>query len=94
MVISRRSGLIEAEVDGELIGLHIENGSCYGFNRTATRIWSLIEQPTSLGEICAALVAEFRIGREECEQQVIALLENLKRQGLVDLSFPSAGGAA
>lgn len=85
-LVVRRSGLIEAEVDGELVGLHIDNSSCYGFNPTATRIWRAIDEPKHLSEICSALMAEFKVSREVCEEQVLALLENMMGEGLVELS--------
>ena len=37
VIVHRRAGLIEAEVDGELVVLHEGNGTCYGFDGTATR---------------------------------------------------------
>lgn len=85
-LVVRRSGLIEAEVDGALVCLHIDNGSCYGFNPTATRIWRAIDDPKHLSEICSALMTEFKVSREECEEQVLALLENMMGEGLVELS--------
>lgn len=90
MMVSRRGGLIEAEVDGELVGLHIDNGNCYGFNQTATRIWKLIEQPKSLADICAALTAEFNVDDAECEAQVRALLAELEADGMVELKSGAA----
>ena len=93
ILVSRRSGLVEAEVDGELVGLHIANGSCYGFNRTATHIWSLIERPRTIDEICDSLVAEFEVSREVCLPEVKQLLEQLEREELVDLSPAPANQA-
>lgn len=86
LTVSRRPGLIEAQVDGELVGLHVENGVCYGFNATATRIWALIRQPATLDEICAALVDEFAVEPETCAREVRDLVETLRRDGLVDVS--------
>ena len=86
MLVSRGAGLIEAEVDDEIVGLHIENGSCYGFNPTAARVWKLIEQPKTLAELCAALAAEFRVEPARCEADVRALLDDLASDGLVKLS--------
>jgi hypothetical protein len=82
-VVSRLPGLIEAEVDGELVGLHVDKGNCFGFNKTATRVWGLIEQPRTISQICEALVAEFDVEPDECEQQVRALLTDLEREELV-----------
>lgn len=85
LTVTRRPGLIEAEVDGELIGLHIDNGVCYGFNRTATRVWRLIERPTSLAEICQVLTQEFAVDHQDCADEVTALLREMQRDGLVDM---------
>lgn len=84
-IVMRKGGLIEAEVDGELVGLHVENGTCYGFNGTATRIWALIEQPKMLGELRDALVAEFDVDPATCEQELRAVLGELAADGLVEM---------
>jgi hypothetical protein len=84
-LVLRRPGLLETEVDGELVGLHIDNGTCYGFNATATRIWSLIEAPTRIGALRDALTAEFDVDPETCETELLALLRELEADGLVEL---------
>lgn len=85
MIATRRGGLIEAEVDGELLGLHIDNGYCYGFNPTATRIWALIETPRTITQLCETLSAEFEVEPADARPDVVALLEELRREGLIDL---------
>ncbi len=83
--VSRQTGLLEAEVDGELVGLHIDNGTAYGFNGPATRIWALIEEPQTLDEICAVLTAEYEVDAQTCAADVTDVLEELEREGLVEL---------
>ena len=85
-LIRRKGELLEAEVDGELVALHVENGTCYGFNGTATRVWALLEQPRSLDELCDALTEEFDVEREACAREVVALLRDLENDGLVEIS--------
>ena len=85
-IASRRAGLIEAQVDGELLGLHIDNGYCYGFNPTATRIWALIETPQTVSQLCETLSAEFEVTPQDARPDVEALLEELRSEGLVDLT--------
>lgn len=85
MVVARRAGLIEAEVDGELVALHVDNGTCYGFNQTATRIWAMIEEPKRLSEIRDALTGEFDVAPETCEAELLDLLKYLEGDGLVEL---------
>ena len=85
-IVSRRAELIETEVDGELVALHVDNGTCYGFNGTATRIWSMIEQPRRLSELKEALLSEFDVDPELCGRQLAGLLKELEGDGLVELA--------
>lgn len=85
-IVSRRAELIETEVDGELVALHIDNGTCYGFNSSATRIWALIEQPRRLSDLRDELTREFDVDRETCERQLGELLRELEADGLVELA--------
>ena len=84
-LVSRRASLLEAELDGELVGLQIDNGTCYGFNGTATRIWALIEQPKRLSELRDVLLDEYEVDAGTCEAQLRALLAELEADGLVSL---------
>jgi hypothetical protein len=90
LLVRRRGGLIEAEVDGELIGLEVEQGACYGFNGTATRIWALIEEPKRFSEIREVLLAEYEVDTDICERELKAVLTQLESDGLVALE-PLAG---
>ena len=91
LLVSRRDGLIEAEVDGEMVGLHVDKGTCYGFNSTATRVWSMIESPKRLSELRDALISEFEVEPEVCEAQLVDLLRDLEADGLVEMQ-PVDGG--
>jgi hypothetical protein len=88
--ISRNGTLLEAEVDGEIVALNVESGTCYGFNSTATRIWSMIEQPLSLDEICSQLVQQFHVHPEDCRRDVVELLRELQSDGLIKSDPPLA----
>jgi hypothetical protein len=90
LIVSRRAELIETEVDGELVALHVDNGTCYGFNGTATRIWALIEQPRRFSELKDELTREFEVDPDVCERQLEELLRELEGDGLVEIS-PAAG---
>ena len=92
MLISRREGLIQAEVDGELVALHIDNGTCYGFNVTATRVWALIEQPRLLSELKQILLGEYDVDDSTGDRQLREMVSELERDGLV-ATEPAPAGA-
>lgn len=89
IVAHRLPGLAEARVDGDLVALHIENGTYYSFNETAARIWALLDHPKSVSELCTALAVEFDIDAQTCAREVLLLLRDLEKDGLVALVTPA-----
>lgn len=85
-LVSRQPGMMEADAAGELVGLHIERGACYGFNATATRVWQLLEQPRTLDALVADLVAEHDVDEAECRADLAELLVSLEDEQLVRLT--------
>jgi hypothetical protein len=85
-LISRNCSLMEAEVDGEMVALHVETGVCLGFNGTAYRVWQLSEPPIRLSELCATLTRQFDVDAAICERDVRDLLGQLARDGLMTLA--------
>lgn len=86
--ISRLGGMIEAEVDGDLVGLDIEQGSCFGFNSTATRIWRLIDTAPTFGALCDALMDEHDVDLEICREETAVVLNKMVAEKLVTLTPP------
>ena len=82
-VVACRDGFIEAEIDDEIVALSIEQGTCYGMNRVGSRIWTLLAKPIRICDLCAALLAEYRVDPDVCERQVLDLLEELRAEGLI-----------
>ena len=82
-VVSRKAGIIEAEIEGEVVALNIETGTCYGLNQVGSRIWHLLATSTRISDICEALLAEYSVGSDDCERQVLDLLEDLYTEGLI-----------
>lgn len=82
-VIACRDCVIETAIDDEIVALSIERGTCYGMNRVASRIWALLEKPIRIGDLCATLVATYKVDPDICERQVLDLLEELRAEGLI-----------
>jgi hypothetical protein len=84
-IVRRCEGLTEAESGDELFALHIERGTCYGFNGTATQVWKLIDQPRRVSELRDQLVQKFDVEPDACERDLRELLRDLEQDGLVTL---------
>ena len=82
--VVRAAGFADAEVDGEVVALSIDKGICYGLNNVGSRIWRELTVPVSVRDICGRLLCEYRVDQVTCEQEVLALLEELRAEGLVE----------
>jgi hypothetical protein len=87
-IVERCGSLVEAEVAGELFGLDIERGSCFGFNATATRIWELLDTPRTFASLCEALIAEHDVDRPTCLSETAAALQTMASDRLVAFRAP------
>ncbi len=84
--VTRADRLISAElVDGELVVLSLKDGMYYGLNAVGARVWRLLEEPRTVGEVQQRLVEEFRVDSDRCSREVDELLTDLIGLGLVHL---------
>ena len=82
-LIVRCEDLLEADVNGEIVALHIDKGQCYGMNGVASRIWAMLAEPIAPADICARLSEEFEVDADTCRRDVTALLNDLRSEGLI-----------
>lgn len=83
-IVVRSGGIVAAEVDGEIVALNPEKGTCYGLNKVGSRVWKVIAEPSRVGDICTSLVREYDVDQATCERQVLKLLEELRGEGLIE----------
>jgi len=88
-IVARKGGLIESEIDREIVALNIESGVCYGLNEVGSRIWGLLGKPVRISDICAVLVSEYDVEPDACETEVIGLIEHLLEEDLVVTTDPT-----
>jgi hypothetical protein len=82
-VLACKDGFIETAIDDEIVALSVERGSCYGLNRVASRIWSLLAKPIRISDLCTTLITIYKVDPDVCERQVLELLEELRAEGLI-----------
>ena len=83
--VRRIGDVLDVDMDGEMVMMSIEQGRYFGLNQTSTRIWALLAQPVVIGDLCDKLMAEFSVPQKQCEQEVVAYLENLLTRGLLQV---------
>lgn len=65
--------------------MSIEKGDYYGANELGTRIWTLMEQPQSVGALCDGLMQQFEVDETTCQREVLAFMEQLRKNALLQV---------
>lgn len=89
-VIRRSIELMEAELDDEIVGLDLEQGTCFGFNATATTVWKQLEQPSTRAALLETLLQEYDVEAPACAAELDLLLADLTERGMIEVVPPQA----
>lgn len=79
----RRSGLHAVEMDGELVMMGLERGEYYGMREVAARVWELLREPRTIGELRDVITSEYDVDAETCERDLLTHLRDLAARNLV-----------
>jgi len=78
---------VSAELDGEAVLLNLKNGVYFGLNPVGTRVWSLLKEgPKRVAELRQAILDEYDVGFQECDDDLRSLLTSLDEHGLIAVS--------
>ena len=82
---------ISCNLVGEAAILNIKSGVFYGLDSVGARVWELVQQPRSVSEVRETLLKEYDVEPQRCETDLLALLERLQAEGLIEvLDGPAA----
>lgn len=85
-VISVTREAVHCDLEDEVVILGLKDGVYYGLNPVGSFIWKLIQNPVSVKEIKEAILAEYEVDEETCENDLQELLGDLLDKGLIELS--------
>jgi hypothetical protein len=73
------------DLGGETVILNLAQGAYHSLNAVGSRVWQLIAEGLTLGEICQAMLAEYEVPRAQLEQDVFDLGQVLLSKQLVQI---------
>lgn len=83
MMVSRDQNMIAADVGDEAVILDIQSGYFFQLNRTAARIWALLESQISAGELCAKMAESHSVDPAICRGDVLDFIADMRDRGLI-----------
>ncbi len=85
VTIVRSTGPVETTVGSEVVLMTLDSGECLGLGETGSEVWRLLERPTRLSAVVAALREDYAAPAGVIEQDVIELLEEMLGRGLIEV---------
>jgi len=79
-------GQVSSDLGGEVAILNLKNGMYYTLDEVGAWIWNLIQEPKTVSEVCAATLDEYEVDHERCERDVLALLQSLATEELIEVN--------
>lgn len=73
------------QVGNETVILDLASGTYFGLDTVGARIWILLSEGKTIGEICRTMLDEYEVEPAPLEKDVFSLLQTLERQGLVKI---------
>lgn len=83
-VLSRRAGLMTADMNGSAVMMDIMTGKYYNLGEIGGRIWELLEEPCTVCTLVQKLTAEYDVSAEKCRADIAPFLDALLKRGLIE----------
>ena len=86
LVVAVKDQVVSVDLAGEAVILNLTSGIYYGLDEVGSRIWEIMQEPSSVQTIRDKLLEEYDVEREKCEQDLLELISQLKQYGLVEVN--------
>ena len=82
-VLSRRAGLMTADMNGSAVMMDIMTGKYYNLGEIGGRIWEILEEPMTVTALVGKLTDEYDVSAKQCRADIEPFLTKLLAQGLL-----------
>ena len=76
-------GQVHYKIDEEVVVFNSDSGVYYGLDDAGMRVWELLQEPRSAAQIREILVEEYQVTPQCCEEDLLALLQDMAKAGLI-----------
>lgn len=89
-VVATGTDLLASRLEDEVVILDLKSGVYHGLEAVGARVWELIGQPAPVHAVRDSLLDEYEVEPQRCEQDLLALLAELKSHGLLEVRHEAA----
>lgn len=84
-VIVAAADQVSADMLDETVILGLKDGIYYGLSDVGARVWQLVREPRSVGEVRDVLVEEYEVDPDRCLKDLLELFRSLADRDLIDV---------
>ncbi len=77
---------VSCDLVGEAAILNLKKGVYYGLDPVGARVWNLIQEPVTFGQVRDTLLSEYDVDKARLESDIHSLLAQLAEEGLVEIN--------
>ncbi|MBQ7098197.1 MAG: lasso peptide biosynthesis PqqD family chaperone [Oscillospiraceae bacterium] len=82
-ILSRREGLMTADMNGSAVMMDIMTGKYYNLGQIGGRIWEILEEPMTVAALVKKLTDEYDVSAAQCRSDILPFLDTLLERGLL-----------
>ncbi len=82
--VRRCQNHVMSSIGDDTVLLDLEQNDYFGMNAVGTRVWELLESARPVASLCRRLEEEFSVPPDQCQADVLAFLNQLAKEGLVE----------
>ena len=92
-IVSASPEQVSCPLGDEAAILNLKNTVYYGLNPVGARVWNLLQQPRTIGELRDMLLEEYDVEAGRCEADLLELLQKMRTEGLIQVRSAAGAGA-
>lgn len=81
--IIQTAAIITLPVDDDLMLLDTRRATCYAVAETGAYLWSLLDTPRRVADLCALMQERFAVDAQTCRTEIMAIIDDMMAEGLV-----------
>ena len=89
-VATRNEAIVFTDLDDTIVMMDVDEGQYYELDPIGAKIWSLIESPRPVVEICDALTGEFDVDPDTCRDDTLEFLQTANKLRIVQVQSNGA----
>jgi len=87
-LLRKTDAQVSTDLQGETIILQLESGNYFSLNEVGVVVWRELDQPRTVAQLCAKVLAEYEVDEAECARDVGALIERLIAEHMLEVAGP------